>query len=221
MAEHEELLDYEEQDEGQSTDATIRRIKVSALGRYEICIDRPKNSKVLLKARYVSRQLEVAHPMRMLHEVVKAQLLPSLADVLPDHQLVWSYDQQLKPIVINARQVLTVASTVPQLEQQLANGTCNCQLFAPQYMVAITDSGIQQHCPAAYGTCHVLTTDLQLVQHAPLQALLAQGLNHIPLAPMDASAIVEVNCSVAQQFFDGVVTPTALSQVCSGRSFVQ
>lgn len=60
-ADPEELLEYDDDLQGQhDSDAVIRQMRVSALGRNEIISSRPKHSKVLLKARYVSRQLEMA-----------------------------------------------------------------------------------------------------------------------------------------------------------------
>jgi hypothetical protein len=96
-----------EQEEQQGQQELNRRtLEVSALGRNYVAIERTSSRPVTIKARYISRCLEHAHPMQMLHEVIIAQLQPVLLNALPEYQLTWSYEQQLQPTAINARQVM-------------------------------------------------------------------------------------------------------------------
>lgn len=144
-----------------------------------------------------------------MQQVVVDQLLPALREVLPDYHIAWSHDQQLKPTAMNARRVMTQQQTVAGLGQQLASATCGCARFRDTYKVCIADDTIQQHCPAAYNTKHVLTTDLSVVKHTNLRSLLAQGLNHIPMRSAAVQEIIDLHQQVAGQFYDRVLQPTA------------
>lgn len=195
--------------EGRAAEGTERVIEVSVLGRRVITVRRAERTAVVLKAHYCSRVLEDAHPQRMLQEVIVDQLHPALRSELPEYQIAWSYDQQLKPTAMNARKVMTQQHTVADLEQLLATASCSCAPFRDSYKACIADELIEQHCPTALGTKHVLTTDLSVVADPQLRALLAQGLNHIPARTADVQEIIEMQQRVAAQFYDNVLAPTA------------
>jgi hypothetical protein len=213
-----ELLDYEEESnaaaggtaagDDQNRD-TMRTIKVSVLGRKVISVLRPQLQAVTLHAQYISRVLESAHPSRMLQEVILSQLLPELHEALPDFQLTWKYDQQLKPVAMNARDTFTQARTVTELAEALTSATCSCAHFKDSYKVCIADASIEQQCPQVLGTRHVLTTDLTVIEHIPLRMLMRQGLNHIPLRSASSQEILDVHLDVAAQFYNWVLEPTA------------
>jgi hypothetical protein len=210
MADAEEQQRQEDEAQGTPPDgaATQRAIEVSVLGRNVIVVRRQARTAVVLKAHYCSRVLEQAHPQRMLQEVIVAQLHPELRSALPEYQIAWSYDPQLKPTAMNARRVMTQQQTVAELQQQLATGGCSCAIFEDRYKAPVAEI-VEQHCPAASGTRHVLTTDLSIVANTQLRELLAQGLNHIPLRTADVHGIIEMQQHVADQFYDMILAPTA------------
>jgi hypothetical protein len=70
---------------------------------------------------------------------------------------------------------MTQQHTLQELEQQLATMSCSCASFDACFKTTITDGSILEHCPTAIGTQHVLTTDLTVMQFAPLRELLACG----------------------------------------------
>jgi hypothetical protein len=80
MADNEELLDYEEEGAGnelgqqQQQDTVRRSLEVSVLGRNYVLTERSGNKPITIRAQYMSRLLEHAHPMHMLQEVIIAQL---------------------------------------------------------------------------------------------------------------------------------------------------
>jgi hypothetical protein len=208
--EDQQLLEADEEEQQlQQQELNRRTLEVSALGRKCVVTERTSSRPVTIKARYISRWLEYAHPMQMLQEVIIGQLQMPLLNALPAYQLTWSYEQQLKPTTINARHVMAQQQTLQELEQQLATMSCSCASFGACFKTTIIDGSILEHCPMAIGTKHVLTTDLAVVQFASLRDLLACGLNHIPLAAADRQQIVECNQEVAKQFCDDVLALAA------------
>jgi hypothetical protein len=207
---NEELLDYEEDDQQQQAQNDRARIQVSPLGRLVLVEQQQETRPISITAHYVSRLIEQAHPSKMLKDVIITHLQQEIRDALPEHQLAWSYNPQLKPQVLNARAVMTAASSVAELTDRLQQYTCMCHSFPLRFRIPLQDKALQQHCPGVLGTFHVRTTDLQIVTHKPLRDMLAKGLNHIPVATATQQDITEVNLSVAQQFLTRVVQPTAV-----------
>lgn len=197
------------QEQQQADENLDAQIEVSTTGRYIINRTCQQPTPIRIKAHYISPLIQRAHPLRMLEEIVIGQLVPSMGTALPDWQLVWSYNQQLKPQVINARAVLAAPLSIDDVVQQLAGETCSCAQFPLQYKQQIRDKLLGQHYPSVTGTWHVKTTDLDLIGCAPLRSMLSHGLNHIPVKKATVQEVVEVNVSVAQQFFHSVVQPTA------------
>lgn len=151
--------------------------------------------------------------MQMLQGVIIDQLQLPLLNALPAYQLTWSYEQQLQPTAINARQKMAPQHTLHELDQQLATMSGSCVSFDARFKTTITDGSILVCCPMAIGTKHILTTDLTMVQFAPLRDLLACSLNHIPpAAAADRQHTVECNQEVARQFYDDVLALAAAEQ---------
>jgi hypothetical protein len=145
----------------------------------------------------------------MLKEAIAALLPDEIAAALPQFQVAWSYDPQLKPQVMNARAALGRPTSLQQLIGELATGACGCGEYHDCYKVPITDSVVQEHAPAAAGTYHLRTMDPEFIRSAALRELLAKGLNHIPLAAADTSTTIATNVALAEQFMQLVVHPTA------------
>lgn len=208
---NEELLDYEEENPANQEGATQRprhEIKVSAVGR-RVVVSLRDDMPVLLKAHYVSRLLQQASPTMMVKEAIISQLIPELAEALPDFSIAWSYDQQLKPTVLNARAIMTAPFNIADLAYQLCSHTCSCSLFVSEYKVQVLDECIHQHAADAYGSYHIRTTDLSIISDPALRELLAKGLNHVPTAAADVDAVIAENVGIAQQFMARIVEPTA------------
>lgn len=207
-ADNEELLDYEGEADNESS---LRALHVSAVGRKVPVTVKPKDNVVLLTAHYASRQLQRAPAMAMLKEAVVEQLPANIAAALPQYQIAWSHDSQLKPQVMNARAVLAQPTTLQSLVGDLVNGGCACRTYPDHFKVAISDGVVQQHAPAAVGSHHVRTMDLRVVDSVPLRSLLAKGLNHIPLAAADTRTTLATNIAIAEQFMQRVVHPAAVA----------
>lgn len=200
-----ELADFEEEMQAVSR----REVHVSDVGRKVPITIRPDDQGVRLRAHYSSRQLQRASPMAMLKEAIVAQLADDISAALPQFQIAWSYDPQLKPQVMNARAALGRPTSLEQLIGELATGACSCREYHDCYKVPITDSVVQQYAPAAAGTYHIRTMDPGFIRSAALRELLAKGLNHIPLAATDTTTTIDTNVALAEQFMQRVVHPTA------------
>ena len=186
-----------------------RALKVSAVGRVLAVTPKKEQLPVRLHACYINQQHGRARPTAMIREALVGLLPMPLQQLLPDFQVAWSYSQQLKPVAMNARAILSQPATVEQLANDLATHKCGCSAFAHKYMVEIQGPTVQQRAPLALGTHHVRTIDLDIVPHCSLRHLLGKGLNHIPLAPADTQAVVQANADITVQFMERVVAPAA------------
>lgn len=204
----EELLDYDGTEETDPAESR-RQLHVSEVGRRVPVTVKPRDESVLLTACYTSRQLQRAPPMAMLKEAIVAQLPGDIAAALPQYQIAWAHEQQLKPRVMNARAVFTQPTTRERLIDELSTGSCGCGLYPNCFKAQVGDNVVQQHAPAVVGTHHVRTMDPEFISSTALRELLAKGLNHIPLAAADTTTTIATNVALAEQFVQRVVHPTA------------
>lgn len=103
-----------QQQQQQQQDAA-RQVCLSAVGRRVPVTLKGEDRPVILVAHYISRQLQQAPPMGMLREAIVDQLPADVAESLPPYQIAWTYDQQLKPLVLNARVALSKPNTIEGL----------------------------------------------------------------------------------------------------------
>lgn len=164
---------------------------------------------MILVGHYHSRAVQLAPPRSMLSEAIVQLLDEEVAAALKQYQLAWAYDKQLKPLVMNARALMTQPASIGSLCDDLKHGRCSCGMFGDSYKIEVTGAAIEKGAAAALGSVHVRTTDLSLIENGGLRSLLEQGLNHIPLKAADRVAVVNTNIAIAEQFIQRVVQPAA------------
>jgi hypothetical protein len=133
---------------------------------------------------YPNRGIEAAYPSDLL------RALESFFELdLPTIQLAWRYKPSLGDLVKQTGALFRDNTlSLHTVEVLCETGTCACALLPPQFRN--NNSG------------HLHTTDsswmTHVIGHDSLSDLFSQGLNHIPLAPIDLEEILFTNRSVAE-----------------------
>eukprot|EP00775_Hariotina_reticulata_P015211 gene15211-biopygen2345 len=120
---------------------------------------------------YTSQIMDHLNPARMIQDIMFSQAQSAPAGyALPGVEVVWRCNTPLKPLVLNAQRHLACA-----------HPACCCAQLPPHWLTAPNTQD---------QTLHLCTMDLGVLQDPELAALLAKGLNHIPVEPCDRDAAV-------------------------------
>jgi hypothetical protein len=156
------------------------------------CLNSPQPNRIQL--HFSTKLLDALRPASFIHHVLLPGVPQHMRQQASDFQISWSYDQQLKPMVLNARQMLESPVSLVELQQQLSSQACGCHRYSAKYKVDYS----------TYGP-HVCTRDLGIVRDPEVAILLSKGLNHIPCALDDVSLVCEQLKSAAEQFMTQLV----------------